>query len=430
MKDAKRLLQTLISWFTTGGKTKTGIAVIKNPVFTNNLKTIVNWQRTDPRSFRTWTMMRRDTQVRYIQDIKQGKLTVPQLVKQLREIDDIAISPPKMDFTIKHGIQFSNSELLSIDEAASTVQTTINDKQSIVTYPKGFNLKFAGDFALRGNAATHNPAVDVLNKYGGMGAMPGNKMGFPSGSPTRQEQITVSVVTRAHAMKIQPGLSLTTRGWDTGLPNSTIFYLVWEAFKLDKFKTPAAQLAELKRVITHELAHLKDPSLVASPKLNRSYDSNAPYIDDTKLALSKKSGMNWKKNYYYHQWEVAANLAPVLKSITSNTKTILKSAGKKKTLVALDQLAQWAAQGTKFSRWMLLNRKLGSTAQYILTGPSVKGQPEVYIVRFFDGFKIENPDEYRKVLNKLARQIESLKQQVLDTKNLTPESVINLKTLI
>ena len=79
---------------------------------------------------------------------------------------------------------------------------------------------------------------------------------------------------------------------------------------------------------------------------------------------------------------------------------------------------------------MLLNRKLGSTAKYILTGPSVKGQPEVNVVRFFDEFKIENPDEYRKVLNKLARQIESLKQQVKDTKYLTPESIIKLKTLI
>ena len=49
---------------------------------------------------------------------------------------------------------------------------------------------------------------------------------------------------------------------------------------------------------------------------------------------------------------------------------------------------------------------------------------------FFHEFKIENPAEHRKVLNKLARQIESLKQQVKDTKNLTPESIIKLKTLI
>jgi len=426
MKDAKRLLQTLVSWFTTGGKTKTGIAVIKNPVFTNQLKTIVNWERTDPSTFRTWTMMRRDTQVRYIQDIKQGKLTVPQLVKQLREISDIAISPPKIDFTIKHGIQFFDNELLAIDQATSTLQTTINDKQSMVTYPKGFDLKLAGDFTLRGYAAQHAPNFTV----GPTGQLLRTMTGFPQGKATRQEQITVHVVTRAHAMKIQPGLPPGTRGWDTGRHDSTEFYLVWEAFKLDKFKTPSAQLAEINRVITHEIAHLKDPSIVASPKLGRSYDSNAPYIDDTKLALSKKSAKNWKKNYYYHQWEVAANLAPVLKSITSNTRIILKSVGKKKTLVALDQLTQWAAQGTKFSRWMLLNRKLNSTATYILTGPSAKGAPEVNVVRFFDEFKIENPSEYRKVLNKLARQIESLKQQVLDTKNLTPESVINLKTLI
>jgi hypothetical protein len=41
-----------------------------------------------------------------------------------------------------------------------------------------------------------------------------------------------------------------------------------------------------------------------------------------------------------------------------------------------------------------------------------------------------NPAEHRKVLNKLARQLESLKQQVINTRYLTPESIIKLKTLI
>ena len=52
------------------------------------------------------------------------------------------------------------------------------------------------------------------------------------------------------------------------------------------------------------------------------------------------------------------------------------------------------------------------------------------IENFFTHFRTENPAEYRKVLNKLARQLESLKQQVKDTRYLTPESVIKLKTLI
>ena len=46
-----------------------------------------------------------------------------------------------------------------------------------------------------------------------------------------------------------------------------------------------------------------------------------------------------------------------------------------------------------------------------------------------DYFKDELP-KYKKVIYKLARQLESLKKQVTDTKHLTPESVIKLKTLI
>ena len=174
--------------------------------------------------------------------------------------------------------------------------------------------------------------------------------------------------------------------------------------------------------------------MVVSPKLNSKYDSNAPYVGDTKIALSKKAAPNWKKNYYYHQFEVAANLAPVLAKITNNTKNILRHAGKKRTLAALNQLLKWAASGTNtsFRSWSKLpgnfTDKLDTTATYILTGNLIDMFGSVEM--FFHEFKIENPVEHRKVINKLARQLESLKQQVIDTRHLTPESIIKLKTLI
>ena len=187
--------------------------------------------------------------------------------------------------------------------------------------------------------------------------------------------------------------------------------------------------------MTHEIAHIKDPSVVVSPKLNSKYDSNAPYVGDTKIALSKKAAPNWKKNYYYHQFEVAANLAPVLAKITNNTKNILRHAGKKKTLAALDELTKWAAYGSDSHKWIVPGGKvkrfvLDPTATYILTGTHMESPLWGTIENFFTHFRTENPAEYRKVLNKLARQLESLKQQVKDTRYLTPESVIKLKTLI
>ena len=179
--------------------------------------------------------------------------------------------------------------------------------------------------------------------------------------------------------------------------------------------------------MTHEIAHIKDPSTVAAPKLRAKYDVNAPFVRDIKVALSKKAAPNWTKNYFYHQFEILANLAPILSSMTSNTRIIVRLVGKKKTLAALDELSKWAASGTNVRSFMT---ELNADSIYILTGsakPTVLNNPAI---NFFNQFKGENPDAYRKVLNKLARQIESLKQQVKDTKNLTPESVIKLKTLI
>ena len=116
--------------------------------------------------------------------------------------------------------------------------------------------------------------------------------------------------------------------------------------------------------------------------------------------------------------------------MTSNTARIVRSAGKKQTLKALDELIIWAQFGTKFITMSELSRKLSLTATYILTGSAPGAAANVTTVRFFDNFKIQNPAEYRKVIEKLAKQLMALKVQVAATKNLTPESVIKLKTLI
>ena len=426
----KELLRRLILLFGKGGKLKGGKLIVKNLTYTKQLKTIVNWERTEPDLFKTWTSFPKHQQVLYLQQIKQGKLTIPQLKKEILAQQEV-ISPAKMNFTIKHGIQFLAQELLAIDAAAEVIQQNINNPGPAISLYKGFQVKLGSKFKIRAMDPSKTSAFsDLMLKKGTQRYTP--KMHFPGGHTYRDADITVFIVPYEHAKTIYPGIRKGTRGWDTGNPNSTVFYLVWEQFSINALKTSSAQLADIKKVMTHEIAHLKDPATIASPKLSSNYASDAPYWDNNEISLAKWSPKNWKKNYFYHKWEIAANLAPVLKSITSNTRTILRSAGKKKTLAALNQLLQWTSQGTTFTMWTQLISwgKLGPTATYILTGTPAGASTNIDIVRFFDQFKHENPAEYKKVIYKLARQLESLKKQVTDTKNLTPESVIKLKTLI
>ena len=426
MKSITLLIQRLISLFTKGAKLKTGKVIAKDLTYVKQLKTITNWQYTNPAFYKTWLAFPKYSQITYLRQIKQGKMTMSQLEKEIQAYEDI-IAPAKMNFTVKHGIKFSAEELLAIDNAAILIQTTLNNKQTMLKFPNGFDVIMNGEFTIR--------SADAAAKLG-QGFTRNNQQyqnikQFPGGEAFRQARITMHVVPYERAKKIAPSITKYWKGWAPSSASNTEFYLVAEQFSLTATWTLSNQLAEIKRLMTHETAHLKDPATVASPKLRSNYASNAPMIRDPIIALAKKTATNWKKNYYYHEFEVAANLGPVLKSITSQTQTILRSAGKKQTLAALDELSQWAALGTVYNTWTILSRKLGPTATYILTGTqSGSFSSNIGIVRFFDQFKQENPAEYKKVINKLARQIESLKQQVKDTKNLTPESVIKLKTLI
>ena len=433
MKNKKigdRILQFLISLFTRGGKTKNGSIIVKDFAYATKLKTISNWQYTDPGLYKTWQVFPKKQQISYLQQIKQGKMTPEQLEKQIQAYEDM-IAPAKINFTVKHGIKFAENELLAINTTTERLANMINNKENLAKYPEGFNMILPTEFTVR------SPTVGLKNLYGKDGlpnVIGSSKMKFPEGEAYRQAKVTVHVVPYDHAKKLFPGIKKTWKGFTPGDAHSTEFYLIWDHYTQVNSGTWAAQLADIKNTMTHEIAHIKDPSRVAAPKLRAKYDANAPYVADINVALSKKAAPNWKKNYYYHQWEVAANLAPVLEKITSNTKNILRHAGKKKTLAALDTLSKWAASGTNvtFKTWSAIpgnfTNKLDTTATYILTGNHFDLGNSVEA--FFHEFKIENPAEHRKVLNKLARQIESLKQQVKDTKNLTPESIIKLKTLI
>lgn len=433
MKNIQKLLQALISLFKTGGKTKNGSIIVKDLAYATKLKTISNWQYTDPALYKTWQAFPKKQHVSYLQQIKQGKMTTQQLEKQIRAYDDMMV-PAKINFTVKYGIKFSDKELSAINTTSEQLANMINNKQNLLKYPEGFNMTLPTEFTVSPSGTWDLPTIPTAPKGTRKQIFPDIHAKF-SDTPSKQAKITVHVVPYEYAKKIWPNLKKTTRGWHPS--HSTEFYLVWEHFTVDYLKTSTVQLADIREVMTHEIAHIKDPATVASPKLRAKYDVQASHIADPKIALSKKAAPNWKKNYYYHQFEIAANLAPALAQITSNTRIILRSAGKKRTLAALDQLLKWAASGTNvsFKSWKMMpgnfapKLKLDTTATYILTGASFN-LPTQNVESFFHRFKIENPTEHRKVLNKLARQLQSLKQQVIDTKNLTPESVIKLKTLV
>jgi len=428
------LIQRLISLFTLGGKRKNGSLIVKDLAYATKLKTITNWQYTNPALYKTWLVFPKKQQISYLRQIRQGKMTTDQLEKQIQAYEDI-ISPAKFNFTVKYGIKFSAEELSAINNVAERLANAINNKENMLRYPNGFNITLPTEFTIRSSKATRGPIQMRREPGSGKYKPTPSNMAFPEGIATEQAKITVHVLPYAYAKKINPKLSGFTKGWAPTRPGSTEFYLVREHYSITLSGGGPNQLADIKEVLEHETAHIKDPATVASPKLRAKYDARAPNIDDPIIALAKKAPRNYKKNYYYHQYEIAANLAPVLAKITNNTQNILKYVGKKQTLAALDQLSKWAASGTNvtFNAWSMIpgnfTNNLDTTATYILTGNHFNmGANNVEV--FFHEFKIENPTEHRKVLNKLARQIEALKQQVKDTKNLTPESVIKLKTLI
>ena len=129
----------------------------------------------------------------------------------------------------------------------------------------------------------------------------------------------------------------------------------------------------------------------------------------------------------------------MLTSITDATSTVVKKIGKKRTIAALDELQQWAATGTGPVKNLSSDSRkiLGYTNWFQKMFKSIPELPsqlhlqpaEEQITGLFNSFK-RYPKEYKKLVNKLAVQLEDLKTQVKQTRNLTPESVIKYKVLL
>jgi hypothetical protein len=418
-------LQRLIQVFSKGGRSaKTGRVIAKDIRYAEQLKQIASWEHTDRSMWEWWRRKLPQEKVKELKLIKQGKLTPDDMKRQWKS--QLNTLPKTKQMRVVKGIPFHPWELDEINRVSKLLRKSLEKppKQPIVITTKEFVI------ALKGGAR-FGKISKTGQKY--------TKTVFSSNPWQSNKEVTIHLLTFDQAKRIKADLRPTTHGWATG----TEIYLVWEHHSLKTFGYSSdAAYENLKQILTHEIAHVKDPAIVRSSKLNSltNYNPAAPYIEDPAVALAKNAPQNWLKNYYYNQKEIFANLAPVLTSITDATSKVVKQIGKKRTIAALAELQQWAATGTGSVKKLSSDSRkiLGYTSWYQKLFKAMPEQPyalhvqpaEDQITGFFNTFKTQNPAQYKKMITKLAGQLEDLKKQVYQTRNLTPESVIKYKTIL
>jgi hypothetical protein len=433
----RKLLQRLISIFREGETFRSGEVVARDLRFASELKTIANWERKSPEVYELWSLLSKEQRVAYLRDVKQGKLTAAELEQRLnKQLDRTA--GPFVEFRIKAGIPWTATELKEIDRLTDEIAKTLERyrlygvNRHYTFESEFFRLKKDWDTAQSNLKKFTSKTGQTYERY----------VGNPwaaTGTKVKIHVITRDVAKTLRGSRYKP----TLEGWAS---NNNI-YMIQDGIMLSTFNgSSSKQRTAIVDLLTHEIAHTKDPRTSASLKTYNSknknvvYDTQAeykPYFGD-EYNLSKGSAKNWLKNYFYHDIEIVANFAPVLKYITTNTEKIVKRIGKQQTIKALDEIAQWLATGTPPVVRLSSNALeiLGKISSYkkllklhdpisILTNPEFES-----IYGFFSKFKEQNPKAYKQVINKTARQIEDLKGQVKRTRNLTPESVIKYKVLI
>ena len=160
-------------------------------------------------------------------------------------------------------------------------------------------------------------------------------------------------------------------------------------------------------ILTHEFAHIKDPSLVASPKYIQKYSTKAIQGIKDFASSQQLQGLGFKekaaqkygsyiKNYYLNPNEIIANNTMVLQSFATNTKNLGNVMNKNQILKGLDDIITFTKGGSPdmtaepFKLLGLYDSNISTHFQHLAT----------------------NPAEYRKFLSKLAQQAAYLKSQV------------------
>jgi hypothetical protein len=342
----------------------------------------------------------------YIDKLKKGTATAKDVFEELQQ----KIAPGVENFKIVQGVAFSNVELQQLNKL-----TTELANGGLVA-GRTFTLKNIRK-AMRPMSAR---AYSSLKNKGQQYTKLNDKHQYS------YSDIQVHVITTEEAIT-KYNKTKGTRGF--ARPTHNEIYLIVETIH---HYNPKTRWANIDHVLTHEIAHIKDPALLRSFKLGKTYNSRAAASGLQAAELMQKNApANWYKNYYFHQFEVVANNAPILKTMTLETQEVVKTAGKAKTLDALNEISNWIASGTP-ATYKFKNPDCTKILGYRKIEFGVKADRDKMqsINMYINEFQRLNPAGYTKLVKLLARQVEALKQQVKDTKYLTPESKNHTKTRI
>jgi hypothetical protein len=306
---------------------------------------------------------------------------------------------------ITAGIKFSPSEMAQLDQVTAETEqliTLYNKNQSI---DKTFKIK---DTNVRTNWAGSYEVPSRTNP----GQMHRKNITPAAWSPrmsTRDVNVHIIPISKAYAEGMK-----NARGW--AAHNGDIYMVLDYFVKNGKFSKQ-----DFKSVLTHELAHVKDPALKQSAKLNKTYNPNAgkPWSLSPDIENSKQ---NWFKNYYFHDFEQSALRPQALEQINHSTQRFAKSVGKKKTIKILDDAINffktsdekyWTPEVTKLL--YNYNSKTGAMNQSAHT--------------ILNTLSANSPNQYNVLKRQMVKQLQSNKSEILKMKNIA-DGVIKLKDLL
>lgn len=170
---------------------------------------------------------------------------------------------------------------------------------------------------------------------------------------------------------------------------------------------------QLEDVLVHEFAHIKDPSIVKSPKFINLYNTRAvkgieDWTNATKLRELERSGVtglsdkaaklekSGVEKYYLNPNEIIANNTMVIQNLATNTSNLKNIMTKDQIMKGLDGIIDFAK---------------GNSATWSDDVAKLLGYNDPDIFSHFDKL-IKKPSEYRKLWTKLAQQAEYLKSQI------------------
>jgi hypothetical protein len=145
---------------------------------------------------------------------------------------------------------------------------------------------------------------------------------------------------------------------------------------------------DLINVLTHEIAHLKDPSIVKSPKFMQSFNA---------LSLNYSDPVEYSK-YVLHPFERIANTGMALETFVTATKNAQRTMSRQQMLAALDNIIQFSGGNVT---------TLSDDAQRLM----FSDKPTGTVTDFYTQMS-KDPLEYKNLWSKIRKQAIELKSTI------------------